>query len=198
MKPYRKITAFLIVLAITLSACAPAAATGTTAPVPTTREAAEKELTAFTFDYIVRQVIGDTADYAQTADAPWTETPADASIIIWDPPAQPVNESAGDFIQQDAPQKVWLFAENKLVETTDVKGTIQNYKQTRMTKPGAGLWTWGYYEFAITSLSADFQGATIYISASCGPFCGQGIKLTVGRGISGKWTVTESKVLWKS
>ncbi len=186
MQSNNKIITLFITIAVLLSACSPAIS----------KETAEKELVSFILDFIVQQEIGGTANYIQTSGQPWVDAPPNANIIIWSPPIE--NPGDFDYIKSDESIKVWLYADGKLVEATDMKDTIQNYKTTHMSNTESDIWAWGYYEFGIMSISSNNQEATIYVGVSCGSLCGHGVMYTVKRNSAGKWEIKDSKDLWVS
>jgi hypothetical protein len=183
-----KMIAMLAVLAALLSSCSPSI----------TKESAEKELVSFMLDFIVQQEIGGTANYIQTSGQPWVDAPPGANIIIWSPPVENTQSDSLDYVKSDAPIKVWLYSDHKLVEVTNKQEAVQKYKQTYMSNPQSNIWAWGYYEFGIMSISSNNEEATIYVGASCGPLCGHGVMYTVKRNSSGKWEIRDSKQLWIS
>jgi hypothetical protein len=188
MKTNSKFIVIFMAIAISLSGCSPAIS----------KETAQKELVSFMLDFIVQQEIGGTANYIQTSGQPWVDAPPNANIIIWSPPVEHVDKDSIEYIESDKPIRVWLYADNKLVEASDKTGTIQNYQKTHMSNPKTDIWAWGYYEFGIMSISNNNQGATIYVGASCGPLCGHGVMYTVKRNASGKWEINDTKDLWVS
>lgn len=163
-----------------------------------TKETAEKDLVSFTLDFIVQQEIKGTANYIQTSGQPWVEAPPNANMIIWSPPVDNVSPDTIKYLKTNEPIKVWLYADNKLVEVADKEGAIQEYRQTHMSNPKSNIWAWGYYQFGIMSLSNNNNEAKIYVDVYCGITCGHGVMYTVKRNTSGKWEMTESKFLWVS
>ncbi len=188
MKASYKIIAILAAFAVLLSGCSPSI----------TKESAEKELVSFMLDFIIQQEIGGTVDYLQTSDQPWVDAPPGENIIIWAPPVDKAQDSF-ESVNSDEPIKVWLYADNTLVEvTTNQKDAIEEYRQTYMSDSQSDIWAWGYYEFGIMSLSSDNQEATIYVGVFCGPLCGHGVMYTLERNSSGKWEITGSERIWIS
>lgn len=161
-------------------------------------ETAEKELVAFTLDFIVQNEIGGTASYIQTSGQPWVDVPPDANIIIWSPPVAGAGADSFEILIRDEPIKVWLYADGNLAEVENKKETIQEYEDTHMSDPESNIWAWGYYEFGIMSYSNNNREATIYLGVSCGPLCGHGVMYTVKRDSLGKWEIHNSKLLWIS
>ena len=173
MKTNNKIIAILMVIVIALSACSPAI----------TKETAEKELVSFILDNVFNLGV------------------CGADIIIWYPPVGNWNWTSywltpSEYINRDKPIKVWLNADNKYVEATDMKATIQNYKQSHMMFPDQVVW--GYAEFGIMSISSNNQKATIYVGATCGPLTGKGGFFDLKRNNSGKWEIKDSNWVWIS
>lgn len=188
MKTSNRITIIFITAAILLSGCSSGI----------TKEAVEKELVSFIVDFIVQQEIGGPANYIQTNDRFWIDAPSSVNIIVWLPPVKNAEENSTEYLKSDEPIKVWLYADNKLVETIDKKETIQKFKQTYIINPESDTWAWGYYEFGIMSMSNNNQEAAIYVSVSCGNVCGHGAMYTLKRNNSGKWEIKESQGLWVS
>jgi hypothetical protein len=185
MKTNNKIIVILIAISIFLSGCSPAI----------TKETAEKELVSFMLDFIVQQEIGGTANYIQTSGQPWVDAPPNANIIVWYPPAENFPGDTIRYLQIDEPIKVWLYADNKLVEATDKKETIQKYDETQMLNPESDIWAWGSYGFGILSISESNNEAKVFFGVSCGPLCGHSVIYTVKRNTSGKWEIKDEQIL---
>jgi hypothetical protein len=188
MKSSPKIIALFITITVLLSSCSPFV----------TKKIAEKELAAFMVDFIIQQEIGGTSDYIQTSGQPWVVAPPKANIIIWAPPIDETGENSFRHINDDDPIKVWIFVDNKLVESTDKTRTINEYYETYISNPKSNIWAWGHYDFGILSYSKLNYEANIYVGASCGPICGHGVIYTLRRNIVGKWKIIDVQDLWVS
>lgn len=188
MKSNYKIIVLFVTIAVLLSSCSPFIS----------KKSAENELISFMLDFIVQQEIGGTADYIQTSGQPWVVAPPRADIIIWAPPVDKEGENSYRYVNDDKPIKVWIFADNKLVEATDKTGTIKEYKETYITNSESNMWAWGSYKFGIMSYSKFNRKAEIYVGVSCGPLCGHGVIYTLRRNIFGKWKLIGFQDLWVS
>ncbi len=83
-----------LILGVTLiSACTPA--------LP--RQQVEQELVPFMLRYILVHDSGSI--YTESSGAQWAEAPADASLVIWAPPANPVPNDSITFLKSDQPIK---------------------------------------------------------------------------------------------
>src|SRR5689334_20812836 len=118
MKLNNKNIVVLIAIAILLSGCSPAFA----------KKSIEKELVSFMLDFIIQQDIRGSANYVQTSSQPWVDIPTNAKIITWSPPVEKIDENTSNYLKDGEPIKVWLYADNKLVEMADKLGTIKKYQ----------------------------------------------------------------------
>lgn len=186
MKLNNKIIALLMAIAIMLSDCSSAF----------TRKSMENELASFMIDFIIQQNIMGPANYIETSGQPWVDIPANAKIIIWSHPVEKIDESTTNYLKDDEPIKVWLYADNKLAEMADKLGTIEHYQMTHnISNSETDTASWGYYDFGILSISDDNNEAKVYIGFLCGPVCGESDIYTLERNDSGKWEITGTEFL---
>lgn len=165
----RLLVTVTVPLGLLLSACRPS--------IPA--DQAQKEIVAFTPDYIVREELGRAGDYARASGQPWANAPFDADIIVWAPPSDAIDKATLGYLKRDRPGRVWWLEGNQLTEvTSDLAAAVQDYRQTHILTPpspaSSGGWGWGYYEFGILSLSSGNWRAQVYVGVSCGPVCGTG------------------------
>jgi outer membrane protein assembly factor BamB len=166
-------------------------------PLPKDEAAAEDEIVHFVLDFIVEQEIGGTIDYIRESGQPWVEDAPEANLIVWEPPNEDA-EYPWELLYEQPPRRVWWYAEGELVELEDGAAAIEEYEQTAMQDPESDIWAWGYYDFAIVSLSEGYQQAQVYVGVSCGPLCGHGYLYTLARSPSGEWWITLGQHLWQS
>jgi hypothetical protein len=187
MKLNNKIVAILMAIAILLSGCSPAF----------TKKSIEKELVSFILDFIIQQDIRGPANYIQTSGQPWVDVPTNAKIIIWAHPVEKIDENTTNYLKDDEPIKVWLYADNKLAEMADKLGTIKDYQMTHnISNSETDTASWGYYDFGILSISDNNNEAKVYVGFLCGPVCGESDIYTLERNDSGKWEIKDSEFLW--
>ena len=188
MESNYKLIGVFITIAVLLSCCS----------TTITKGATEKEIVSFMLDFIVQKKIGGTVNYIQTSGQTWVDAPPSANIVIWRPPAENVSEYSIAYLKNDEPIKVWLYADNNLVEVADKKGTIEEYVNNHISNPQSDIWAWGYYEFGILSISDDNKLARVYVGISRGRLCGQGIIYTLRKTDQEKWLIVGEKIIWIS
>ncbi len=170
-----------------LSACAPA--------LP--RQQAERELVSFMLRYVLLHEPGST--YPEPAGGHyWADAPADASLVVWAPPASPLPRDSIALLKSDQPIKAWWFAKRQLVEVLDKENAIQQFRQAKFSVPFPNDNGGSYYEFGILSLSSGNRQAQVYADYWCGPLCGAGSVYTLQRNAAGQWEVTGSEMKWIS
>jgi len=166
--------------------CAPAIAS----------EKAENELAAFMLSLVVQQKIGASADPIPSNPQPWAAAPQDAAIIVWAPPAEPIEDNSIEYLKIGEAIRVWWFAGNQLAEVTDKQDAIEQFKQAHISNLSSTHW--GYYEFGILSMSNGNRDAEIYLGVSCGVLCGEGVIYVVHRNDSGQWETKDIRNVWIS
>ena len=174
--------------ALLASACAPA--------VP--KDQVEKEIVSFMLDYILREQMGGAGNYTQSGGGRWAEAPEDANIIIWAPPVEPRENSGIEFVKSDQPNRVWWYADQRLVEVTDKQEAVRQFREAHFSSISPTGRAWGYYEFGILSTSSDNREARVYLGVSCGPLCGTGTIYTLQRSKAGSWEIKDSEMKWIS
>jgi hypothetical protein len=151
----------------------------------------ENELIAFMLNFSLQALSGEITNYLQTNGEPWVNAPQSANLIIYLPPNKQKFEAPWHALNYEEPIKVWWYFDGKLVEATDNQTAIQKWQD---------LYTYNSwperFDFGILSLSSDKTKATIYFSRSTCPECSGGMLLTVQKNASGKWTLTNSELLW--
>lgn len=151
----------------------------------------ENELITFMLNFSLQALSVETTNYLQTNGKPWVNAPPSANLIIYLPPNKQKFEAPWDAINYEEPVKVWWYFDGNLVEATDNQTAIQKWQELY----AHNSWP-DRFDFGILSLSSDKTTATIYFSRSTCPECSGGILLTVQKNASGKWTLTNSKLLW--
>ncbi len=182
-----KVGLIAIVVALLVNACTPA--------LP--REQVEQELVPYVLHNILPRQLGSTGNFIESQGGRWADAPADASIIVWAPPVEPPDEKGINFVNSDAPNRVWWYANGKLVEVTDKKEAIQRFRQVHFSSSSATQ-GWGYYEFGILSLARGNREARVYVGVSCGRLCGTGVVYILQRNEAGAWEVKGSEMRWIS
>ncbi len=169
------------------------------------KEQAEKELKEFMLDFVVKQALGGVVSYTRASGQPWLNAPADASLLVWAPPTENMDQDSIAYLNSDHPLQVWWLSQNQLTEvTSDKAAAVQDYRQTRIydykppADPSQGGWGWGYYEFGILRLSNGNRQADIYVGISCGPLCGNGSIYSLKRDESGEWKIYDEQMRWIS
>jgi sugar lactone lactonase YvrE len=165
---------------------------------PASEEKAKNEIVSFVLDFVVKNEIGETVEVVRSSGMPWLKPPPDASIIIYAPPNES-NELSWEPLDSDNPITVWWYADGELTEADDKQKAIEEYHRIYMEKSSLqSIFTWGYYDFGILSISQDFRSADIYIGVSCGSLCGHGVKYILQRSSNGEWWIFDSTLLWMS
>jgi hypothetical protein len=157
------------------------------------REQVEAELALFMRNYSVDEYLDANLAYPASADTAQAALNTVPSIIIWAPPGRNPH-SPGEFVKLDQPIKVWLFADGQLSEVSDKTAAIDQYRQEYMNYPESE--SWGFYNFAILSVSSNGQQAEVYLGASGGPMEGAGQVYTLQRSSSGEWEITDFELVW--
>ena len=154
---------------------------------PLSEGAVKDEIISFTVDFIITNEIGEMADYIVTSGQPWVDSPPQASIIIYGPPA--TNSNDFSYVDIDNPIKVWWFADGQLIEADDKLKAIEQYQKEYMEDPSSDIFVWGYYTFGIVKIGPDFRSAEIQVEASCGPLCGHVVRYKIQRRSNGEWRI---------
>jgi hypothetical protein len=92
----------------------------------------------------------------------------------------------------------WLYNGSQIVPQENAENALANYQQQYMNvDPGIpSEFIWGYYEFGFVSISEDFRTAEVYLHATCGSQCGNGILFTLIIDDHGEYSIDKYKVLW--
>ena len=130
-------------------------------------------------------------DIIETEDIPLIESPPEAFIIIWEPATRDETQAPWNWLDRENPNRVWLYRKGQITVEEDGRAAIQSYQQeyieNRPEMPS--IFTWGYYEFGIVSLSEDGKRAEVLYTAWCGYACGHGILFTLARDNTGDWAI---------
>lgn len=166
-------------------------------PHPVNEEQARSEIVSFILDFIVKNEIGEMADYVRTSGQPWVASPPEASIIVY-APAKGNAEDSWEYLDSQNPITVWWYANNTLTEVEDKQKAIDEYQKKYIDNVSGTIFVWGSYDFGIVKISSDYRSAEIYVGASCGPVCGHGFIYKLQRSLNGKWWIYDSTHLWQS
>lgn len=151
----------------------------------------ENELVTFMINFSLQAQSGEIINYLQINGEPWVNAPSSANLIIYLPPNKQKLEASWDVLNYEEPIKVSWYFDSKLVEATDNQTAIQKWQDQYAHNSWPERFTFG-----ILSLSKNNTKATIYFSRSTCPECSGGMLLTVQKNDSGKWTPTNSELLW--
>lgn len=164
---------------------------------PSEEKRAKEELVSFILDFIIKNEIGETADFLQTSGSPWVDAPVKANLIIY-APALENPEQLSRPIDSKNPLTVWWYEENKLIKVDNMQKAIDEYQKIYVDNASSSIFAWGRYGFGILQIGSDYRSAEVYIGASCGPLCGHGVTYKLKRSPSGEWWIYDAITLWMS
>jgi hypothetical protein len=181
--------------------------TSTPTPSPTSastlrpKNEIEKSLSVFMQNYIVENEILPLLDIFKSENIPGLSGPPESFIIVSSPIIKDYQSSDPfQWLDTNNAYEVWLYENNQLIVQKNAQSVITNYQQKYMkidqSKPS--IFTWGYHEFGIVSISDDQRTAEIYLSVTCGSACGHGILFTLKQDNNGEWTINDLQGLWGS
>jgi len=161
-----------------------------------------QELVDFMVDYVVKNEIEAMIDIIAKEDIPMVEEAPTRFIIVASPILQPIGEDYSNWmnaLDTDNAEQVWIYEAGKLIVQADKQRAISDYRDLMNSAPMMpGIFTYGYNEFGIISLSDDGQQAEVYLVAICGSVCAHGIILMMERSPDSPWEVRDIKGLWGS
>jgi len=170
---------------------------------PTAEQGEEEALAEFMQNYIVENEIEPMIDIIETEDLPGINAPPDAFLIVWSPirPEKIESRDLEDvmaWLDTSQALQAWLYKDGRLIEQDDAQTAVAEYRQKYIDPAPSfpSIFMWGSYEFGIISRSD--QEARVYLSASCGSLCGQGIVFTLQRTSEGQWEIIDQEAIWVS
>ncbi len=173
----------------------------TPSPTPDPRTKTEESLSVFMQNYIIDNEIVPMLDIFKTENIPGLDAPPEAQIIVWSPIIADY-QTSDPFNWLDTPNayKVWKYGDKGLVVQEDEQGAIADYQHKYMNNNPSipSIFTWGYYEYGIVSITEDLKSSKVYLSASCGSACGHGILFTLKLNDKAEWEISELQAMWGS
>ncbi len=155
----------------------------------------EQKIASVAIKIIVQQIHG-TADYIENSGQPWVEDAPDSNLIVWYKQENTEDVEPFHYISRSDPIKAWYFSEGNLSEAVDTKDAIEKFDEDIKQYSETDIWAYGYYAFAIESISKGNREAVLNIATSCGPLCGNGTLYTLRKDWLGRWQVINSEMLY--